>query len=282
MNSDLSTQIIVMFKSLNNKAVANAFPEPRSLANLLKKRCAPFDVGTIAAKPPEMPIFATAAVEMWLRSVHSFLISASLTEASPIWSSVAGYYSSHYAVRAFAHLFGLFHLHHDKRLIQLRREGKGYVFEVIKKNAHDREHKLYWKYLAEHQELKNDPFFYPNREDIPESDGSHRNRANYADHLNAFPTFKPLSEEYLAQRIQKIAEIEFSAVPIPNADKFADLATVQIVAYHRIVKFRKLLDEVVGTDNRFWAVQRNPSWKPKDLTFEVVEPVYTALYARPA
>jgi len=119
-------------------------------------------------------------------------------------------------MRAFAHLFGLFHLHQDKRLIQLKRDGKGFVFEVIKKNGSDREHKLYWKYLAEHRELKGDPFFYPNREDIPQSDGSHRNRANYADHLNSFPMFRPLSEEFLARRIQKIAEIEFSAVPFPT------------------------------------------------------------------
>jgi hypothetical protein len=282
MNKDLSTQINVMFKALNNKSAANAFPAPRTLANVLKSRCKPFNVGIVAAKAPDLPIFATAAVEMWLRGIHSFLISASLTEASPIWASVAGYYSSHYSVRAFAHLFGLFHLHQDKRLIQLKRDGNGYVFEIIKKNGSDREHKLYWKYLAEHKELKNDPFFYPNREDIPESDGSHRNRANYADHLNTFPTFKPLSEEYLARRIQKIAEIEFSAVPVPNADKFPDIHTVQILAYHRIVKFRQLLDEVVGVDNRFWGVQRNPSWKPKDLTFEVVDPVFTALYGRPA
>ncbi len=268
-------------KRSTTRARRYAFPPPLTLANLLRARCAPLDPGVVAAKAPDLSNFATAAVDMWLRGIHSFLISASLTEASPIWASVAGYYSSHYAVRGFAHLFGLYHLHQDKRLIQLKRDGNGYVFEIIKKNAGDREHKLYWKYLAEHKELKDDPFFYPNREDLPESDGSHRNRANYADHLNAFPTFKPLSEEYLAQRIQKIAEIEFSAVPIPNADKFPDIHTVQILAYHRIVKFRKLLDEVVGVDNRFWGVQRNPSWKPKDLTFEVVDPAYTILYARP-
>jgi hypothetical protein len=281
MNKDLSAQITLMFQALNSKSSANAFPGPRSLATLLKSRCAPFADDTVAAKPPDLSVFATASVEMWLRAVHSFLISASLTEASPIWSSVAGYYASHYSVRAFAHLFGLFHLHHDKRIIQLKRGGKGFVFEIIKKNGGDREHKLYWKYLAEHTELKDDPFFYANRDDISQSDGSHRNRANYADHLNVFPVFKPLSEEFLAQRIQKIAEIEFSAVPIPDADKFPDIATIQILAYHRVVRFRKLIDEVVGTDNRFWAVQRNPSWKPRDLTFEIVEPVYTALYARP-
>src|SRR2546429_4160512 len=53
------------------------------------------------------------------------------------------------------------------------------------------------------------------------------NRANYADHLNIFPQFKPLSEAYLAQRIQRIAEIQFSSVPVPNADKFPDIASVR-------------------------------------------------------
>ena len=280
MNKDLSTQINVMFRPLNNQSAASAFPKPRTLAELLKTRCAPYTSDVVAVKAPDLAMFATAAVEMWLRSIHSFVISASLTEASPIWASVAGYYASHYSVRAFAHLFGLFHLHHDKKIIQLKRDGKGFVFEIIKKNGGDREHKLYWKYLAEHKELKDDPFFYPNHEDRPQSDGSHRNRANYSDHLNVFPAFKALSEEHLAQRIQKIAEIEFSAVPVPDADRFPDLNNVQILAYHRIVKFRKMLDEVVGVDNRFWAVQRNPSWKPKDLTFAVVDPAYTSLYSR--
>jgi len=85
MNRDLSTQINVMFKALNNKSAANAFPPPRTLARLLRARCAPFDLDAVAAKAPDLSNFATAAVEMWLRGIHSFLISASLTEASPIW-----------------------------------------------------------------------------------------------------------------------------------------------------------------------------------------------------
>ena len=279
MNSDLKKQIIVMFSRLSTQSAAGAFPAPSALSDLLRSRCSPYDQASVAARPPELTLFATAAVEMWLRAIHSFLISASLTDASPIWSSVAGYYSSHYSIRAFAHIFGLFHLHRDKRLIQLTRQGTGWVFEIIKKNGQDREHKLYWKYLAEHPELKGDPFFYANREDLPESDVSHRNRANYADHLNVFPHFKPLSEVDLAQRIQKIAEIQLSAIPIPNADKFPDIASVQILAYHRIVRFRKVLDEIIGAEHRFWSVQRNPSWRPKDLTFEVVDPEYTAIYA---
>jgi hypothetical protein len=280
MNKALQNQITVMFAALDKKSAADAFPAPSTLSSFLTVHCAPFTQTTVAAKPGDLTLFATAAVEMWLRAIHSFLISASLTQASPIWSSVAGYYSSHYSVRAFAHLFGLFHLHRMKRLIQLAANGKGWVMQIDRKNAGDREHKLYWKYLSDHPELSNDPFFYPNREDKPESDGSHRNKANYADHLNTFPVFKPLDEGQLVIRIQRIAEIEFSDVPIPSADRFPDIATVQILAYHRIVKFRRFLDETVGPAHRFWKVQRSPPWGPKTLTFEVVDPVYTAVYAK--
>ena len=278
MNKDLSTQINVMFTQQQERgnclSTASDAREPaqiavRALQRWARRRESARPLGlrdcggrNVASGNPQFP-----DVHKPHRSEPNLGFRGRLLLQPLLRTSVR-------------HLFGLFHLHRDKRLIQLKRAGNGYAFEIIKKNGSDREHKLYWKYLAEHQELKNDPFFYPNREDIPESDGSHRNRANYADHLNTFPMFKPLSEEYLARRIQKIAEIEFSAVPIPNADKFPDIHTVQILAYHRIVKFRQLLDEIVGVDNRFWSVQRNPSWKPKDLTFEVVEPVYTSLYAR--
>src|SRR5579863_10259984 len=99
MNSALQKQIAVMFSPLNNLSAANAFPAVGALSDLLTTSCAPFTQQTVAAKPNDMKVFATAAVEMWLRAVHSFVISTSLTEASPLWSSVAGYYSSHYSVR---------------------------------------------------------------------------------------------------------------------------------------------------------------------------------------
>lgn len=280
MDSALQKQITVMFAALKARSAANAFPTLGSLSRFLTSHCTPPTQTTFAAKPGDLTLFATASVEMWLRAVHSFLISASLTEASPVWSSVAGYYSSHYSIRAFAHLFGLFHVHKTRCLIQIASDGNGWVFQINKKNAHDREHKLYWKYLHEHRELSGDPFFYPNREDIPGSDCSHRNRANYADHVNCFPVFRPLDEQYLSRRIQKIAEFELSDVPTPNAERFPDIEAVQVIAYHRIVKFRQLVDQTVGPTHRFWAVQRTPSWKPKTLTFEVIDPTYTAIYAR--
>ena len=161
MTSELSTQITVMFSSLNSKSAGSAYPEAQGVSESAEGPLRAVTAETVAAKPSDLTIFATAAVEMWLRAVHSFLISASLTEASPIWTSVAGYYSSRYAIRAFSHLFGLFHLHSSKRLIQLRREGKGWVYEIIRKNAGDREHKLYWKYLAEHGQLRTIRFFTP-------------------------------------------------------------------------------------------------------------------------
>ena len=59
-------------------------------------------------KPADAALFGSAAVEMWLKAVHSFLISTSVMKASPVWSAVSGYYSSHYVMRAFSHLFGHF------------------------------------------------------------------------------------------------------------------------------------------------------------------------------
>ncbi len=280
MNSALLKQITAMFSPLTDLSAADAFPAAGTLSALLTKRCEPFTQQAVAARPSDLRVFATASVEMWLRAVHSFLISTSLTDASPIWSSVAGYYSSHYSVRAFAHLLGLFQLHKKRQLIQIAAQGNGWVFQMQRKNGGDREHKVYWKYLHEHPELSGDPFFCLNREDNPESDGSHRNRANYADHIDRFPVFKALDAEYLTRRIQKIAEIELSAVPLPSADRFPDTEAVQIIAYHRIVKFRRLVDETVGPTHRFWSVQRTPPWKPKTLTFQVVDPEYTAIYAR--
>jgi hypothetical protein len=278
MDKELSSQIELMFARLNQQGVANSLPEPGALAHLLSTYVTGSSaVTTVNAVPNVLVHFATAAVEMWLRSVHSFLISVSLTKASPIWASVAGYYSSHYSMRAFAHLFGVFHLYKQKRIIYFDHQGK--LFRIEKKNANDREHKFYWKYVCNHSQLASDPFFYPNQDDMPISDGAHRNKANYSDHIDRFPIFLPLDAAFMSDRVERIAGIEFSAVPVPSADKFPDIDSVQIMAYHRIVKFRQLLNEALGTRNRFWNVQKKPSWTPKTMTFSVVEPVYTALYA---
>jgi hypothetical protein len=280
MDQELSSQIQRMFSRLNNQSAAGALPPPGTLANLLSKHVAGDSLTTTVPAPPvELSLFATAAVEVWLRSIHSFLISVSLTKASPIWSSVAGYYSSHYSVRAFAHLFGLFHLHRRRRVVCLERDANHFMLRIERKNGGDREHTLYWKYVKQHPQLANDPFFYASRDDQQKSDGSHRNKANYSDHIDRFPVFLPLETEYLERRVERISTIEFSDVPVPDAENFPDIENVQVIAYHRIVKFRRLVDEALGTGNRFWKIQRNPSWCPSTLTFSVVDPVFAALYA---
>lgn len=267
-----------MFADLNSQSAAGSFPAPGTLSDLLSKHVDPASpTKTVAATRKILTCFATAAVEMWLRAVHSFLISASLTKASPIWSSVAGYYSSHYSVRAFAHLFGAFQLHKRRRIAYLD-EGGGHVV-LEKKYGNDREHKFYWKFVSEHPQLANDPFFYPNQED--QLDGGHRNKANYSDHICRYPVFQPLDLQFLKDKVEQISSIELSSVPVPraDADHFPDIENTQIVAYHRLVKFRQLVDEIC-TGNRFWKVQRTPTWCPDTLKFSVVEPVFAALYAR--
>lgn len=280
MTKDLQSQVERMFADLNNQSAAGSLPKPNTLSDLL----ANFVVGsspntTVTAQQKVLTCFATAAVEMWLRSVHSFLISVSLTKASPIWSSVAGYYSSHYSVRAFAHLFGFFNLHRKRRIVRLERDGNHLVLHIEKKNSGDGEHKFYWKCAAEHPQLATDPFFYPNRDVGPKSDGAHRNKANYEDHIDWFPVFLPLQEQSLIDRVEHISTIPFSDVPVPDIDEFPDINNVQIVAYHRLVKFRLFVDEVLGNKNRFWKVQRKPSWCPSTMNFSVVDPVFAALYA---
>jgi hypothetical protein len=269
-----------MFADLNRQSAAGALPTPGTLADLLSRHVVGSSPTTIvAAHPRELTYFATAAVEMWLRSVHSFLISVSLTRASPIWASVAGYYSSHYSVRAFAHLFGVFHLHKKRRIVRLDKQANRLVFRIERKQGNDREHKFYWRYVSEHPQLAADPFFYASHDDTPRSDGAHRNRANYSDHVDRFPVFLPLEVRYLSDRVERISNMELTDIPVPSADDFPDLDNVQVIAYHRIVKFRRFVDEAVGLGNRFWRVQRNPSWCPNTLKFSLVDPVFAAVYA---
>lgn len=266
-----------MFEGLKGVR-ADAFPSPGTLTRELEKLLdSTPTLDVMRANRVLSTTFATAAIEMWLRSLHSFLISASLTEASPIWASVSGYYSSHYAIRGFAHLFGAFKMHKKGKIVCLNKEAGNYCFRFI--NSRDREHRFYWKYVSEHPQLAGDPFFYSNPDNnSPESDVAHRDKANYWDHINRFPVFKPLDEKALQQRVERIANIEFSDVTRPNRDRFPDINNIQIVAYHRIVKFRNLMDEILKSGNSFWKVHRSPPWRPTALRFAVADLVTTALY----
>jgi hypothetical protein len=275
MNIDgaLQAHVARTFAPFNDEAAVHAFPAPASLSKALNSaipggpnRLATANVPIAIAK-----MFTTASVNIWMRSVHSFLISASLTQVSPIWSSVAGYYSSHYAVRAIAHLLGFFQLFAGKRIVCLKFENGRYVCSFSPKKAGEREHRLYWDIVKKNQHFSADPFFTENNARIDESDVAHRDRANYADHLADFPVFRPLDAAALKIRIDRISEIEITSPPIPKVSRYPDVESVQIIAYHRLVRFRDLVDTILGNSNRFWNVHRSPPWARDFMDFQLTE-----------
>ena len=209
--------------------------------------------------------FAKATIEMWHRSLHSFLISASLTEMSPIWASVSGYYSSHYTIRAFAHMLGYFQLFRNKKIVHL--EYNTCYFDP--KTGKDREHIFYWKKVKNHPFFYNNSFFTYNPETDDEStlsDAMHRNRANYWDLIDQFTSFQILDKQYLRKRINEISGVQLTVATIPSAKEFPNVYKVQLVAYNRLIMFRSFLDHVLDT-NKFWLKHRKPDWCSSFISF---------------
>ena len=255
------------------KTVPGKFPASASLAEALRKEADRKRPGAVS--PQLAANFGTAAVDIWHRSVHSFLISTALTDASPMWASVSGYYSSHYSVRGIAHLLGYFCLFTRRTVARLVIGPRGgYSLSFLKKlpgiNARG-EHQRYWALVKRDPVFQGDPLFTENRQDTDESDSAHRNYASYIDHLCKYPVFHPLDQEAIQLRIDKISKIVFDDTPIPRRSKFPDVEYVQVVAYHRLVSFRKALDEVLGDSNRFWRVHRNPSFAASYMNYQLAE-----------
>jgi hypothetical protein len=251
-----------------------ALPETSALSGELRALVAKANTNPIVVTPKIAALYATAAVEMWQRGVHSFLVSVSLTGTSPVWSSVSGYYASHYCVRGFAHLLGYFQLYQKRKcIVQISIGGGKYYCQILAKSAGDREHKFYWKIVKRHPQFAGDDFFTINPEDDDVSDSAYRATANYADHVDRFPNFQPLNQEDVKTRIKLLSAVSLSSAPIPNRKKFPDdVKSVQLVAYHRLIRFREFLDGVLGGSHTFWKVHRNPSWSKDFLDFQVTRP----------
>lgn len=272
--NNLQTRLNITFKALSAKGAKN-FPPPGTLAVELERIVDKLgDSNQIAVHLNVSKWFTTAAVEMWLRAVHSFLISASLTDVSPIWASVSGYYSSHYSIRAIAHLLGYFQLFRQRKSVQLELQGKAnFVCTFENKTGDSREHVYYWKVVHQSPYFNSDPLFPLNNSKNMEdtSDSGHRDKSNYADHLFQFPQFNPLDAVSLKERVKYISQITFSYPPIPRRSQFPDVDSVQIVAYQRLVRFRQFVDEIAGGSNRFWSVHRNPSWARDFIDYQLIE-----------
>ncbi|MFY9607962.1 MAG: hypothetical protein WAU45_05020 [Blastocatellia bacterium] len=134
-----------------------------------------------------------------------------------------------------------------------------------------REHQYYWRTLKSDPLFATDLLFTDNDENRDVCDASHRNRGNYADHIFQLPQFRTLDERFLRERVRFISQIEFSAPPIPDRRNFPEIASVQVVAYHRLVRFRQFLDQILGGSSRFWSVHRNPSWTSGLIDFQLIE-----------
>lgn len=217
-------------------------------------------------------MFASAAIEMWHRAVHSFIVSAGLTQTSPLWASVAGYYSTHYSLRAHAHLIGRYVLYRLPRVVSLELASGRFHCTIARKSGASREHKVYRRFVHESPLFEKDPFLDVEIDFDPQSDSAHRNKANYHDHINSGTPFRALSEIETADRISRISEIQINALPIPDAGKYPDLESVQLMAYHRLIRFRRFMDGLFGEDNRFWRAHRKPGWCASLMDFQFVEP----------
>lgn len=265
IDSRLSVRLTAAFAPLKNQSAHYPFPASDSLSRSLNASV-PRRSPSLAPKkvgPEVAQLFATAAVNMWMRAVHSFLISASLTDVSPIWASVAGYYSSHYSIRALAHLLGFFRLFSRGYMVRLQlTAGQHFCIYSPQKG---REHHLYWAIVRADPHFGTDPFFTQgNQEEV-----DHRDWAQYTDHVPLPDSFKPLNKEALRVRIDRISDIPFDAPPIPGA--YPDVDSVQVIAYHRLVRVRAFVDSIIGDDSTFWKINRNPTWAIEFMDFQLTE-----------
>jgi len=204
-------------------------------------------------------LFASASMEMWQRAVHSFLCSVAITEQSRMWASVAGYYASHYVMRACAHAFGFFKSFTGRKSIKLVITRGHFEWQTIDSKG---EHGFYWNVVSEHHEFKGNPLFKKNSERNPKSDCSHRNYANYIDHLDNFASLKLTDRQKLEKAVEIISSSPRYSITEICEDKspdLPDLINVQILAYQRIVTFRNFLNERIP-GNRYWSTYKEPTW----------------------
>lgn len=260
------------FGKLDKPSAKMDFPKPGMLSRHLSTL-----IGGSTATPTflhqDSPMFASAGVEMWHRAIHSFLWSVSLTEGSPLWASVTGYYASHFVMRAFAHSMGIFKSFTKKVAVQVVVQNGQFVCTQLTDKGG--EHAFYWKAVKGHPRFTSNPLFRENneREDNKKEDKSdalHRNFANYADHLDSFAPLKFSSTKEVAERVEKISRIRRHSVtaPTPQRDDFPDIDKVQILAFQRIITFHDYLDNNVQK-NRFWRTHRRPSWCKDVMSFQV-------------
>lgn len=259
------------FGKLDRPSSRLDFPETGALSarlNQLLTEAESAGHGSVSLSHSESAMLASAGVEMWHRAIHSFLWSVALTERSPLWASVTGYYASHFAMRSAAHSMGIFKSFIHRSAIQVVVESGRFICQLPSSSLG--EHAFYWKVVKDHPCFARSPLFRENHERNSRSDSSHRTYANYTDHVNAFPPFAPIPLDIVTRTVEKISRIRLYSVTEPSRDNFPDLQNVQILAFQRIVAIHDFFDEKVG-GNRFWRAHRRPGWCKDVMIFQVEE-----------
>ena len=266
-------RVEIAFNILQKRA-ADLKPAASMLSDRLSKLFKESNSQTeIQVGPDVVAMFTTVSVDMWVRAVHSFLVSAALTETSPLWASVAGYYSSHYTVRAYAHLLGFFQIFSIKKVAQLEiaSGSEGFSCKFDSKDGKHREHKFYWKVVHAENALASSNLFVQNSHGSYASDCAHRERSNYHDHLGHCPQLNLVTKERLQDRLDRLSQIDFNPPQIPRVSHFPDVDNVQLIAYHRLVHFRRNLDNILGDSNSSWREARDPLCAKEWTSFQLLD-----------
>jgi hypothetical protein len=257
--------ILLAFQKLDQQP--RKFPEPGTLAKLVNDA---LDGGQAAG--PTIPhnrchLLASASVEMWHRAIHSFLWSVAMTDKSPLWASVTGYYSSHFVMRALAHSLGIYKSFTHKTVFQIARQGGGIVCRCHPKPTKKHgEHQFYWQVVKDHPDFVRDSLFSANAEGgvgprgREKSDYMHRNFANYTDHIDNFSELSFPDVPKITKSIEKIRLSRKNSVELPRRSNYPDHRAIQVLAYQRIVAYREFLDTRVLKTSAFWKAHREPVW----------------------
>ena len=254
------------FGKLDKPSAKLDFPKPGTLSQHFSALLQKAGTGSCTLSHQQSPMLASAGVEMWHRAIHSFLWSLALTERSPLWASVSGYYASHFVMRAFAHSMGIFKSFTQRKAIQVLMDKGQFVCSPLE--SKDGEHAFYWKAVKGHPTLSPNPLFRENSERDSKSDSAHRTFANYTDHVDSFLPMEFPALETVAESVEKISRIRLHSVTEPSREDFPDLQNVQILAFQRIVAFHDFIDDLVPK-NRFWRAHRRPSWCEGVMVFQV-------------
>ena len=124
-----------------------------------------------------------------------------------------------------------------------------------------REHQFYWSVVNRLPPFGGAGIFPDNLENNLRADVSHRNHANYVDHLASLTRIDSVSAEELRDRIARVAATALEGpANQPDRERFPDLGSVMNLAYLRLYYFREHLDGVLPSRNPFWRASREAAW----------------------